>query len=76
MALVRPEERSAAGGITGVARTAGAAMSRYSRVDRDSLLHRGEAQDRLRPDSLSAVRVGSASGGGSFIVGLGLVVKD
>jgi len=27
MAVVRPEERSAAGGITGVARTAGAAMS-------------------------------------------------
>src|SRR6266851_2778627 len=27
MAMVRPEERSAAGGITGVARTAGAAMS-------------------------------------------------
>src|SRR5260370_39795720 len=26
MAVVRPEERSAAGGITGVARTAGAAM--------------------------------------------------
>jgi MFS family permease len=27
MAVVRPEERSAAGGITGVARTAGAAIS-------------------------------------------------
>jgi hypothetical protein len=29
MAVVRPEERSAAGGITGVARTTGAAMSPF-----------------------------------------------
>src|SRR5229473_3382543 len=44
--------------------------------DRHSLLHRRGAEDRLRSDSLSAVRGDPASRGGSFIGGLDLVVKN
>ncbi len=64
MAVVSPEERSAAAGITGVARTIGAAVSplfvgidvRAAGMDQPAVLHRRHAQDRVRRVALSRVR--------------------
>ena len=60
MAVVSAEERSAAAGITGVARTTGAAISPLfggihvcsALSDRRAILHRGNAENRLRPLAL------------------------
>ena len=72
MAVVRPEERSAAGGITGVARTAGAAISPIFAgflFSRPALIgcpvfHCWDTQDRLRPCFVPGVRGGPAAGRG------------
>jgi MFS family permease len=62
MAVVHPEERSAAGGITGAARTAGAAISPLfagfllpAASRRRSVFPCGGAQDTLRPDVVPCV---------------------
>jgi MFS family permease len=76
MAVVRPEERSAAGGITGVARTAGAAISpvfagflfsRPALIDIPFFI--AGTLDRLRPCALPGVRGDSPAGRGGLIVG-------
>ena len=59
MAVVPPEERSAAGGFTGVARTTGAAF-----VDERPVLYCGDPENRLRPASLPFVSNTPPSGGG------------
>jgi hypothetical protein len=63
MAVVPAEERSAAGGFTGVARTGGRGhQSTPSGIsicatflDQRSVVHRGELANRLRPASLPFV---------------------
>jgi len=63
MAVVSPEERSGAGGITGVARTIGAGLAPifagllFSQplVDQRAIFHRRHAEDRLRPLAVSGV---------------------
>ena len=70
MAVVPPEERSAAAGVTGVARTTGAAISpllagvsagppRHARL---ALLPGRRAEDRLRPASVPRLYQGSSAG--------------
>ena len=69
MAVVTPDERAAAGGITGVARTIGAAISplfvglMFARpvVDQPPVLHRRHVEDRLRPAALQTVRFHASS---------------
>jgi hypothetical protein len=71
MAVVTPEERSAAGGITGVARTLGAAISpslrrlhvRPAALDQPALLHRRHVENRLRPAAVPYVHQGAGAGG-------------
>jgi hypothetical protein len=68
MSVVPAEERSAAGGFTGVARTTGAAISpllaiREAFVDQCSVLHCRCAEDSLRPFALQGVRKHSACRG-------------
>ena len=70
MAVVPPEERSAAAGVTGVARTTGAAISpllagwflAHHLVVRLDFLCRRRAEDRVRRSSLSQLRQDSAAG--------------
>ncbi len=76
MAVVSAEERSAAAGITGVARTTGAAISPLfvgihvcsPLSDQRAILYRGNAENHLRPLALQGVCRPSAAGG-SLIVG-------
>ena len=64
MAVVTPGERSAAAGITGVARTVGAAISPLfvgfmfarPRAHQPAVLPRRHAEDRVRPVAVSGVR--------------------
>ena len=71
MAVVPPEERSAAAGITGVARTTGAALSPLfagwlfgTRPCQRAVLHRRRVEDRLRHPGVPRVPIGQAAGGG------------
>ena len=65
MAVVRPDERSAASGITTVARSIGAAISPSPRrllpgksaSDQRAVLHRRGREDRVRSLPLSGIRV-------------------
>ena len=65
MAVVEPDERSAAAGVTGIARTTGAAISpalvgaarREHGPGRAAVLPRRRAEDRLRPPALPVVHV-------------------
>jgi hypothetical protein len=66
MALVPAGERSAAAGVTGIARTVGASLFAHDRrpalrlrgPGQPALLARGRAQDRLRPAGLAHVQEG------------------
>ncbi len=72
MAVVEPDERSAAAGVTGIARTVGAAISPSistraggRRSDGGAaVLHRGRPEDRVRPADLSRLPGGPTAGGG------------
>ena len=73
MAVVDPDERSAAAGVTGIARSVGAAVSPSIAAPlmasvgarRPAVRHRREPQDRLRPAALPELPGGSAAGGGA-----------
>ena len=76
MAVVTPEERSAAGGVTGVARTMGAAMSplfvgsMFARPDLISLpfFIAGTLKNRVRPTVVPRVRGGPSARGDPAVV--------
>ena len=69
MAVVAPDERSAAAGVTGIARSLGrrrVAAARGAAAPGRGLIgaavrHRGRAQDRLRPAAVSRVPGGAAA---------------
>ncbi len=72
MAVVDPDERSAAAGVTGIARSVGAAVSPSiaaplrgrGRSRRPAVRHRRRPQDRLRPAALPELPGPAAAGGG------------
>ena len=76
MSVVTPEERAAAGGITGVARTTRRRHQSVLRradvcaavVDQPAVLHRRRAEDRLRPAALSSVRRCAGARGSSPVI--------
>ena len=70
MAVVEPDERSAAAGVTGIARTTGAAISPIlstplvasAGLAARPVLPRGRIEDRLRPPALPRVHVRACAG--------------